>query len=47
MLINKVIDFVPAIVDGLINVSKNMNTFSLNLFKKLKKKCKCSCFSAN
>lgn len=47
MLINKVIDFVPAIVDGLINVSKNMHTFSLNLFKKLKKKCKCSCFSAN
>lgn len=47
MLINKIIDFVPVIVDGLIDVSKHMHTFSLNIFKKLKKKCKCSCFSAN
>lgn len=47
MLINKVIDFVPGIVDGLINVSKQMHKFSLNLFKKLRKSCKCSCFSKN
>ena len=47
ILINKIIDFIPVIVAGLINVSKNMHTFSLNLFKKIKKICKCSCFSTN
>lgn len=45
ILINKVIDIVPAIVDGLINVSKKMHTFSLNIFKKLKKLCSCKCLS--
>lgn len=47
MLINKIIDIIPTIVDGLINVSKQMHRFSLNIFKKLTKKCKCSCFSSN
>jgi len=45
VLINQIHEIIPEIVDGLIYVSKNLHAFSLNIFKKLKKKCKCSCLS--
>jgi len=45
LLVNKLTEFIPEIVDSLILVSKKMHRFSLNIFKKLKSKCKCSCFS--
>lgn len=45
LLINQIHEIIPEIVDGLIFVSKNLHSFSLNLFKKLKSKCKCSCLS--
>jgi len=45
VLINQVHEIIPEIVDGLIYVSKNLHTLSLNIFKKLKKKCKCQCLS--
>ena len=45
LLINQIHEIIPEIVDGLIFVSKNLHSFSLNLFKKIKSKCKCSCLS--
>ena len=45
LLINQIHEIIPEIVDGLIFVSKNLHSFSLNLLKKLKSKCKCSCLS--
>ena len=41
LLINQIHEIIPEIVDGLIFVSKNLHTFSLNVFKKLKSKCSC------
>jgi len=41
LLINQTHEIIPEIVDGLIFVSKNLHSFSLNLFKKLKFKCSC------
>ena len=41
LLINQIHEIIPEIVDGLIFVSKNLHTLSLNVFKKLKLKCSC------
>ncbi len=41
LLINQIHEIIPEIVDGLIFVSKNLHTFSLNVLKKLKSKCSC------
>lgn len=38
LLINKLTEFIPEIVDSLILVSKKMHRFSLNLLKKIKSK---------
>lgn len=43
ILINKIIDFVPTIVSGIISVSKNIHKFTFNLLKKLKNKFSCRC----
>lgn len=45
LFINKLTEFIPGIVDSLIFVSKKMHTFSLNIFKKIKKCASnnCSC----